>query len=92
MKEILFDYLKKVDLMKTLTGITVLMVFAFMVYRVMNSELPEGNREIVIHVLGIMEGIVLMVVGFYYGSSKGSQDKNSIIKQQNETINEKVNS
>lgn len=87
MKEIISDYLRKVDLMKTVTGLCMLVVFSFLVHNLVTHELPEANREIVIHILGIIEGAVMAVVTYYYGSSKGSQEKSEQLKKQNEVKN-----
>lgn len=84
MKEIIMTYLNKVDIMKTLVGSVILLIFLMLVLSLTNHEMPEGNREIIIHVLGIIEGAVMMIVGFYYGSSKGSQAKDETIKNQSE--------
>ena len=86
MKEILLDYFRRVDIMKTLTGLCMLSVFSFLVRYLVMHELPEANREIVIHILGIIEGAVMAVVTYYYGSSKGSQEKSEQLKKQNEKV------
>lgn len=80
MKELFQEYLKKVDLMKTVTGLIILLIFSVLVYNLITRELPERNREVVVHVLGIIEGAVMAIVTFYYGSSKGSQEKQNIIE------------
>lgn len=80
MKELIAEYLKKVDLMKTITGLIVLLIFSFLVFKLVTKELPEANREVVVHVLGIIEGAVMGVVTYYYGSSKGSQEKSHQIQ------------
>lgn len=72
----------KADLMKTLTGVIILSVFCALVAALILQEMPEGNREIIIHVLGIIEGAVMAIVTYYFGSSKGSHDKQEILKQQ----------
>lgn len=82
MKEILYDYFKRVDIMKTVTGIIILFIFSYLVWAIVKRELPEANREIVIHVLGIIEGAVMAIVTYYYGSSKGSQHKQEILDKQ----------
>jgi len=48
--------------------------------------LPVENREPLIHVLGTLDGVISMLVGYYFGSSKGSHDKNEVIKKQAEKI------
>lgn len=82
MKEILLDYFKRVDIMKTVTGLIILAVFCYLVSKIVTQELPETNREIVIHVLGIIEGAVMAIVTYYFGSSKGSQHKQEILDKQ----------
>jgi len=84
MKEIFQKYLEKVDMMKTITGISVIVIFGTMVLFLITKDLPEHNREAVIHVLGIIEGAVMAIVSFYYGSSKGSQKKEEIIQNMSE--------
>lgn len=80
-------FLAKTDWMKTATGITVLCVFSFQAYFLGFHEVPKGN-EPVFHILfGIIDTSMVGLVQYYFGSSKGSQDKQEIIKQQNEKIN-----
>lgn len=74
--------------MKTITGLVMLAVFSLLVMYLISHPLPEANREIVIHILGIIEGAVMAVVTYYYGSSKGSHEKSEQLKN----INEKINS
>lgn len=82
MKELIAIFIAKTDWMKTFVGIAMIAIFAFMVYAIVYVALPESAKEIIIHVLGIMEGAVMGIVMYYYGSSKGSQDKNEIIADQ----------
>jgi uncharacterized membrane protein YqgA involved in biofilm formation len=78
-KEFIRDYWSKVDLMKTLVGLTILFVFASLVLKLIHEEIPERNREIIIHIIGMVEGALGVLVTFYYGSSKGSQKKDELI-------------
>jgi hypothetical protein len=87
MKEIIHDYLKKVDLMKTLVGLSIMGIFSYMVYMIFAYELSDTKETIIVHVLGIIEGMLLMVGNYYFGSSKGSQEKTEIMKKQNEKVN-----
>lgn len=57
------------DLMFNLTGIIGLAAFAFIVYAIVYLEVPENNKEIWIHLIGICEGIVLSIFGYFYGSA-----------------------
>ena len=55
--------------MFTLTGVVGLGVFVFIVYAITAIEIPTDNKEIWIHLIGICEGIVLSIFGFYFGTS-----------------------
>jgi uncharacterized protein YacL len=84
MKEIIEKYLQRIDLMKVIVGLTIMGIFSLLVNALITKEMPEGNREIVVHVLGIIEGAVMAIVGFYYGSSKGSQQKDELLAKKSE--------
>ena len=58
------------DWMMTLTGIIGLAAFAFLVYTVVTTRVPESNKEIFIHMIGIVEGVALSIFGYYFGSAK----------------------
>ena len=57
------------DFMYNLTGIIGLGAFAFIVYAIVYLEIPEDNKEVWIHLIGICEGIVLSIFGYFYGSA-----------------------
>jgi len=57
------------DLMFNLTGIIGLSAFAFIIYAIVYLEVPENNKEVWIHLIGICEGIVLSIFGYFYGSA-----------------------
>ena len=57
------------DWMMSLTGIIGLAAFAFLVYTVVTTEVPQSNKEIFIHLLGIVEGVALSIFGYYYGAA-----------------------
>jgi hypothetical protein len=42
---------------------------------------PQENREIVMRGLGTLDLAVGMVLGYYFGSSAGSREKNQIISK-----------
>ena len=56
------------DWMMNLTGIVGLFSFLFLVYAIVFITVPEHNKELMIHTTGIVEGIVLSIVGYYFGS------------------------
>lgn len=57
------------DFMYNLTGVIGLGAFAFIVYAIVYLEIPEDNKEVWIHLIGICEGIVLSIFGYFYGSA-----------------------
>ena len=57
------------DLMFNLTGIIGLAAFAFIIYAIVYLEVPENNKEVWIQLIGICEGIVLSIFGYFYGSA-----------------------
>ena len=57
------------DWMFNATGMVGLVAFAFLVYTVVTTEVPESNKEIFIHLLGIVEGVALSIFGYYFGSA-----------------------
>jgi len=64
----------KKDYMHSFTGVIGLLSFCFMIYAVVYLEVPENNKEVFINILGICQGIVLSIFGFYYGSAvKGNK-------------------
>lgn len=62
------------DLMFNLTGIIGLAAFAFIIYAIVYLEVPENNKEVWIHLIGICEGIVLSIFGYFYGSAVRKND------------------
>ena len=58
------------DLMYNLTGIVGLGAFAFIVYAIVYLEIPSENKEVWIHLIGICEGIVLSIFGYFFGTSR----------------------
>ena len=56
------------DWMMNVTGIIGLGSFLFLIYAIVFITVPEHNSELMIHTTGIVEGIVLSIVGYYFGS------------------------
>lgn len=62
------------DLMFNLTGIIGLAAFAFIIYAIVYLQIPENNKEVWIHLIGICEGIVLSIFGYFYGAAVNKKD------------------
>lgn len=68
-REVEIAKLGKTDFMFLITGAIGLAVFCFIVYAIVYLRVPEDNKEIWIHLIGISEGVVLSIFGYYFGSS-----------------------
>lgn len=67
------------DFMMILTGIIGLAAFCFMLYALAFLEIPPNNKELFIHSIGIIEGVVLSIFAYYFGTSKSSSDKTKML-------------
>ncbi len=65
----------KTDWMKTFVGLSVIAIFGTQALYMLKYEIPEANKEIVHFMLGTMDGSLLTIIAYYFGSSKGSQEK-----------------
>lgn len=57
------------DFLFYLTGIIGLGTFCFIVYAIAYLQIPDQNKEVWIHLIGISEGVVLSIFGYYFGSA-----------------------
>lgn len=64
--------------MYVLGAIVVLCAF-FLGYLLATNEIPTGNKDVVMVAVGVILGWGSMVVGYFFGSSKSSSDKNEIL-------------
>ena len=69
LREVELSKAGKHDYLFTLTGLIGLSVFCFIVYAIAFLQIPEANKEIWIHLIGISEGVVLSIFGYYFGSA-----------------------
>lgn len=72
-REVEISKTKKFDLMFNLTGLTGLGAFLFIIYAIVYLDIPEHNKEVWIHLIGICEGIVLSIFGYFFGSAVKDQ-------------------
>jgi len=81
LKDIINNFLGRTDWMKTFVGISFVSLFIFTVVYILTRAIPEGNREIAHFISGEVAGVALTIAVYYFGSSKGSQDKSETIKK-----------
>jgi len=64
-----------IDWLFNLTGLVGLGAFAFIIYAIISIEVPEANKELFIHGIGIVEGVALSIFGYYFGTSMKDDKK-----------------
>ena len=64
-----------IDWLFNITGLVGLGAFAFIIYAIISIEVPESNKELFIHGIGIVEGVALSIFGYYFGTSMKDNDK-----------------
>lgn len=69
-REIEVAKLGKVDFMQPIVGIIGLGAFVFIIIFLAFRTVPESNRELFLHTVGIIEGVAIGIVGYYYGSKR----------------------
>ena len=77
-REIEIAKVKGTDWMMYLVGGIVLLSFIVIIYAAIWVESVQENK-IFIHILGMVEGVSLSIVYYYFGSSKGSKEKDGHI-------------
>lgn len=71
----------KRDWTPSILSFVAVFAFGFALYVVAFRTIPEANREMFIHILGIIEGgMITLVFQYYFGSSAGSRQKTNMLK------------
>ncbi len=63
------------DWMMWFLALTGVGVFGYMIWILVNKVVPEANKDLISHGLGIIEGVVIAIFSYYFGSSAGSRLK-----------------
>lgn len=59
----------KKDWLFSITGLVGLGAFAVIIWAILALEIPETNKELFYHLIGIVEGVSLSIFGYYFGTS-----------------------
>ena len=62
-------------------GALIVVGFFFVLYIVFVAEVPQGNKDLGLLVIGALVAKFGDVVSYFFGSSKGSSDKNNLLKE-----------
>lgn len=79
MKQIIEEYIKRIDISKTIVLIASCVSFLFTNYALVYIEVPERNTSIFHAFVGIIEAGFVGVLGYYFGSSKSSAEKTKLL-------------
>jgi len=63
----------KFDFLFNLTGLVGLTAFGIIVWAILALDIPESNKELFYHLIGIVEGVTLSIFGYYFGTSMNSK-------------------
>lgn len=64
-----------VDYMMWFLAISAMLIFGFIIWHLVRDTVPAENREILIGLIGIIEGVLIAMYSYYWGSSAGSRIK-----------------
>jgi multisubunit Na+/H+ antiporter MnhB subunit len=80
-----FENLKRLGFMQSLIAVLILTGFFGCIYLVMRHEVMESMRDALLILIGSLGAAFAAVVNYYFGSSKGSHDKNQLLADKDPT-------
>ncbi len=75
--------MKGKNLFQYILGALIVMGFFVLMVVLVYVSVPDQNRDLLNLVVGALIGSFATVVGYFYGSSLGSADKNEMLKNAN---------
>lgn len=61
-------------------GGLIVLGFFLLLYFLLSAVVPEGNKELLNITIGALIGSFTSIVGYFFGSSLGSAEKNDLLK------------
>jgi uncharacterized membrane protein YqjE len=77
----------KRDLMRGGLAVSLLAAFTLALFALFRWEVPDANRDLVNFMLGQLSIMATGAIGFYFYTSKSSQDKNEVIERMGQQDN-----
>lgn len=81
-REMAYVQAGKFDIEHFIFGMIGLLAFGFGLYVVVYVTVPEDNKPLFHTMLGLIEGVVLTMYAYHYGSSRSSRKKDEAITNQ----------
>jgi hypothetical protein len=75
----------KFDLEHFIMAMVGLISFGFILFVLVYRTLPPDNRDLFIHAIGIVEGVVISMYSYHFGSSRSSKKKDDTINKMMES-------
>ena len=79
-----FDSLKKLGFMQSVIAIIIMAGFFGCIYLVMKHEVMQSMRDALLILIGSLGAAFGAVVNYYFGSSKGSADKDKLLAEKSQ--------
>ena len=67
------------DVMRATLTLALLGAFELALFWLFQFQVPQGNRDLIVFMLGQLSGFAGMGVAYWLGTSKSSSDKNEIL-------------
>lgn len=67
-------------------GALVVLGLYWVTYLLIVKAAPDSNKDALLIVLGVLAAAFSAIVGYFFGSSKGSADKNDLLKNGNKPV------
>lgn len=71
--------MKGKQIFQYILGILIVTGFFILLYLLLSASVPTENKDLLNLVVGALIGSFATVVGYFYGSSMGSADKNELL-------------
>lgn len=72
--------MKARNIFQYILGAVIVVGFFVLLYLLLVTGVPESNKELLNITVGALIGSFTSIVGYFYGSSLGSADKNELLK------------
>jgi len=72
------------DTFQYILGGVIVTGFFLLLYLLIKQEVPEKNTDVLNLVIGALIGSFSTIVGYFYGSSKGSSEKTELLNKKGE--------